>query len=180
MHRLVVISGCSGGGKSTLLQALQQQGHLVVPEPGLRVIHQAQQCGSSALPWADMALFIEHTITLATADLDWVTSMPDGIIFFDRGLIDAMAAQVRLQPESTYLQAAHLRQCYDPCVFLTPPWPEIYIENAERQHSLEAAETEYRHLLQVYEQLGYHIHLLPKTSVQQRVEFVLHYLAGTT
>ena len=179
MLRRIVISGCSGGGKSTLLHALQQQGHHVVPEPGLRVVQQAQHEGSLALPWCDMELFIEHTIALATADLATVTDMPEQVVFFDRGLIDALAAHARLHPEQTTLTASQAEHYYDPCVFLTPPWPEIYEENDERQHSLEAAEVEYQHLLQVYTQLGYDIHLLPKTSVQQRVAFVLHHLALT-
>ena len=179
MHRFVVISGCSGGGKSTLLSALQQQGHRVVAEPGLRVVQQAQESGSRALPWCDMGLFIEHIITLATADLAAAKDSPSGMIFFDRGLIDALAAWQRLHPESQSLNHTPLSQCYDHCVFLTPPWPEIYEENDDRQHSLEAATAEYEHLLQVYAQLGYHIHLLPKTSVQKRVDFVLQHLALT-
>ncbi|MGG4605142.1 AAA family ATPase [Paenalcaligenes sp. Me131] len=179
MQRFVVISGCSGGGKSTLLTALQQHGYGVVAEPGLRVIQQAQESGSCALPWCDMDLFVEHIIALATTDLAAAKGSHDGIVFFDRGLIDALAAKQRLHPESQSLDDSQLSHCYDRCVFLTPPWPEIYEKNDDRQHSIEAATAEYEHLLQVYAQLGYHIHLLPKTSVQKRVDFVLHHLALT-
>ncbi|WP_410012764.1 AAA family ATPase [Sodalis sp. C49] len=34
MNRLIVISGCSGGGKSTLLAELKRRGYTVVEEPG--------------------------------------------------------------------------------------------------------------------------------------------------
>jgi predicted ATPase len=37
MNRFVVISGCSGGGKSTLLAELGRRGHAVVEEPGRRI-----------------------------------------------------------------------------------------------------------------------------------------------
>jgi predicted ATPase len=33
-ERFVVISGCSGGGKSALLSELSERGHAVVEEPG--------------------------------------------------------------------------------------------------------------------------------------------------
>ena len=33
-----VISGCSGGGKSTLLMELARRGHAVVDEPGRRIV----------------------------------------------------------------------------------------------------------------------------------------------
>ena len=38
MDRFVVISGCSGGGKSTLLAELGRRGYAVVEEPGLRIV----------------------------------------------------------------------------------------------------------------------------------------------
>ncbi|MPT22826.1 MAG: ATPase, partial [Starkeya sp.] len=38
MDRFVVISGCSGGGKSTLLTELARRGFAVVEEPGRRIV----------------------------------------------------------------------------------------------------------------------------------------------
>ena len=45
--RLVVISGCSGGGKSSLLAELQARGHRVVEEPGRRIIAEETVTGGS-------------------------------------------------------------------------------------------------------------------------------------
>jgi putative ribosome biogenesis GTPase RsgA len=36
--RFVVISGCSGGGKSTLINELRRRGYRVVEEPGRRIV----------------------------------------------------------------------------------------------------------------------------------------------
>ena len=36
--RFVIISGCSGGGKSTLLAELARRGYRVVEEPGRRIV----------------------------------------------------------------------------------------------------------------------------------------------
>ena len=50
MSKLVVISGCSGGGKSTLLQALHPRGYQNVPEPRRRAIDETRVEHSDTLP----------------------------------------------------------------------------------------------------------------------------------
>ncbi|WP_342236107.1 AAA family ATPase, partial [Inquilinus sp. OTU3971] len=57
MDRFVVISGCSGGGKSTLLAELGRRGHEVVEEPGRRIVKQERETGGRALPWVDGTAF---------------------------------------------------------------------------------------------------------------------------
>ena len=69
MDRFVVISGCSGGGKSTLLAELSGRGHGVVEEPGRRVVVVEEMSREgSALPWVDMAAFARRAISLALVD----------------------------------------------------------------------------------------------------------------
>jgi predicted ATPase len=62
---------------------------------------------------------------------------------------------------------------YGERVFFTPPWPEIYAEDAERKHGLEAAVAEYERLLVDYRRLGYAITLLPKVSLAERADYLL-------
>jgi predicted ATPase len=50
MDRFVVISGCSGGGKSTLLAELGRRGHSTVEEPGRRIVAQELQQGGKSSP----------------------------------------------------------------------------------------------------------------------------------
>jgi predicted ATPase len=47
MDRFVVISGCSGGGKSTLLAELGRRGHTVIEEPGRRIVIEEMNGGGS-------------------------------------------------------------------------------------------------------------------------------------
>jgi predicted ATPase len=175
VNRLVLISGCSGGGKSTLLTALAARGHDVVEEPGRRVVQRETASGGKALPWVDMAAFLRRTLDLALADLATQGSS-NRWTFFDRGLIDAAAPLEKLTGEAllTPLRAA---ERYYPAVFLAPPWPEIFRFDAERRHALDAAEAEYRQLATLYPRLGYRIILLPKTDVESRADFVLDRLA---
>ncbi|WP_430985828.1 AAA family ATPase, partial [Escherichia coli] len=67
-HGLVVISGCSGGGKSTLLAELKARGHAVVEEPGRRIIAEETARGGLALPWVDLAAFLHRAIEMALSD----------------------------------------------------------------------------------------------------------------
>jgi predicted ATPase len=91
VDRFVVISGCSSGGKSTLIAEVGKRGHAVVEEPGRRIVKEELASGGSALPWVDRIAFARRAITMALADRAAAGSL-DGWVFFDRGLIDAVAA----------------------------------------------------------------------------------------
>jgi predicted ATPase len=174
MNRFVVISGCSGGGKSTLLNELARRGHAVIGEPGRRIVREEAERGGSALPWVDLEGFLRRAIALAIKDQE-AAAMLDGWIFFDRGLIDAAAALQALtgEPALASLGQAHR---YHRRVFLAPPWPEIYVTDGERQHGFEAAVKEYARLIETYPSLGYETVILPRTGVEDRAEFVLRKL----
>ena len=176
INRLVVISGCSGGGKSTLLSELAGRGHAVVEEPGRRVIAQESRTGGSALPWVNMAAFARRAMDLARADRAAAVAVRSWV-FFDRGLIDAAAALEHATGEPVLASLAQAHR-YNRQVFLTPPWPEIYAKDADRRHDLGTAIAEYERLLAVYPALGYEVVLLPKTRVEARAAFVLDTLAA--
>jgi predicted ATPase len=70
MDRFVVISGCSGGGKSTLLAELRGRGYAVVEEPGRRIVREELEGRGAALPWVDQAR--RHDVEAATAEYAWL------------------------------------------------------------------------------------------------------------
>jgi predicted ATPase len=167
----IVLSGCSGGGKSTLLAELSRRGLATVEEPGRRVVEAELARGGEALPWVDMAAFARRAIDLALADLAAAEALA-GPVFFDRGLVDAASALETAtgEPEVERLGQAHR---YDNPVFLTPPWPDIYVGDAGRRHGFEAAVAEYERLARDYPRLGYRVIVLPKVCVSTRADFVL-------
>lgn len=173
--RLVVISGCSGGGKSSLLAELKARGHRVVEEPGRRIIAAEAAGGGSALPWIDLAAFLRRAIGMAIADHAAAVAH-DGRTFFDRGLIDAAAALQALTGDDVLrpLAAAHR---YHRRMFMAPPWPEIYVTDDGRRHGFDAAVAEYQRLATTYPALGYEVGALPKISTAARADFVLAALA---
>jgi predicted ATPase len=170
-----VISGCSGGGKSTLLAELGRRGQVTVEEPGRRIVKQELLADGLALPWVNEIAFARRAVALALADRTAVGNAA-GWVFFDRGLIDAAAALQHLTGEPT-LAALGQRHRYHKRVFLAPPWREIHQPDAERRHDFDAAVAEYMRLLAVYPLLGYEVTILPKVGVSERADFVLRTLA---
>ncbi|MGO4125288.1 AAA family ATPase [Inquilinus sp. YAF38] len=171
MNRFVVISGCSGGGKSTLLAEFGRRGHAVVEEPGRRIVKEELESGGRALPWVDGPAFARRAIAVALADRTVAECRP-GWVFFDRSLVDAASALQHMTGEPA-LETLARPHPYHQRVFLAPPWPEIYGTDPERRHGLDAAITEYERLLQDYPVLGYEVVILPKVSVAERADFVL-------
>jgi predicted ATPase len=174
-NRFVVLSGCSGGGKSTLLEELRARGHAVVEEPGRRIVQAELACGGNLLPWIDLAAFARRAIDVAIADR---AAMADheGPVFFDRGVIDAASA-LEEQSGEPILDAIARHHRYHQRVFLAPPWPEIYQGDLERRHGFDAAVAEYDRLERAYSALGYEVVILPKIPVNARADFLLDQLA---
>ncbi|MBV8937676.1 MAG: AAA family ATPase [Alphaproteobacteria bacterium] len=171
MDRFVLISGCSGGGKSALLAELGRRGHGVVEEPGRRIVNEQLDSGGAALPWVDGAAFARRAIAMALADRTSAAALP-GWVFFDRGLIDAAAALQLLTGEQVLARLGQSHR-YHRRVFLAPPWPEIYVTDRERRHGFDAALAEYWRLVEVYPALGYELVVLPKIGVLERADVVL-------
>lgn len=174
MAHFYLITGCSGGGKSTLLSALAREGHRVIEEPGLRIVCAERDVGGTVLPWLDMTAFARAAVAMALADLNTAAGWR-GPVFFDRGLIDAAVAlehassvplRETLGPQSPYA---------DP-VFLAPPWPEIYVSDTDRPHGFDDAVAEFERLEAALARLHHKTVNLPKVSVPDRVGFVLDHL----
>ena len=170
-ERFVLLSGCSGGGKSTLLEELRGRGHPVVEEPGRRIVRDELQRGGDALPWIDAAAFARRAIDVALSDRELARNQR-GWVFFDRGLIDAVSALEKLTGEGI-LQVFGAQHRYHRKVFLAPPWPEIYQRDGDRRHGFEESVAEFERLEQVYPALGYEVIMLPKVSAKERADFVL-------
>ncbi|MEO5937710.1 MAG: AAA family ATPase [Sphingomonas sp.] len=167
----VMISGCSGGGKSTLIEELARRGYAVVREPGRRIIAEVRAGRGGALPWDDPAAFARCAIATAVAD----HQAAHGLTFFDRGVVDAAVALDATAGEPAATLVARYR--YDR-LFLAPPWPEIYETDADRRHSLDKALSDYDRVAAAYRDAGYDLVTLPRDTVAARADFVLETLAS--
>jgi predicted ATPase len=175
--RFVVLSGCSGGGKSTLLTALERRGFIVFEEPGRQIVKEQQFLTGNALPWTDPLQFVELSVSRSIHQMA-LAARGDQRSFLDRGIVDAISFLEHLfLPVPLHLENAVKQLRYHRRVFIAPPWPEIFAADAERRHSFDEAKAQYSSLLRTYERLGYSLVELPKIDVESRVEFVVGQLA---
>ena len=175
MDHFIILSGCSGGGKSTLLAELAHRGFATVEEPGRRIVIEETRNNGTALPWIDLEAFARRAIAMALEDRQKAPT--EGFVFFDRGLIDAASALHHISGDG-FIETLRRTHRYNPLVFLTPPWPEIYRGDSERKHGFEVAVEEYQRLLHDYARLDYETIVLPKAPVTERADIVLERLAA--
>jgi len=154
-----------------LLAELARRGHSVVEEPGRRIIAEEMASGGSALPWVDLAAFAHRAIQLSLRDRI-EAAQQQGWVFFDRGLVDAAVALEHVSGELVAEPLAHAHRYYRQ-VFLTPPWPEIFENDADRRHGMDAALEEYKRLARAFPCFGYEVVDLPKLPVHARANFLL-------
>lgn len=163
-----IITGAPGTGKSTLLNALQQNAFSCFHEVSRTIIQQQQAIGGTLLPWIDMQGFAR---TCRHHMLQHCYSAPPGISFYDRALPDIMAylAQQQLPIHPRYYRHINM---YQPRVFFCTLWPEIFINDPQRPETLQQAAALEHHLLVTYQKLGFHIIRVPHTTISRRVLFI--------
>jgi predicted ATPase len=175
-HKFVVLSGCSGAGKSSLLSELGNRGFPIYEEPGRQVVKEQLYIGGDALPWGNVSQFLELTISRSIHHIV-TAARRNQLSFFDRGIIDQVTGLAHLGlPIPEHFAAAVRRFRYYEKVFMMPPWPEIFSNDDERKHSFEDALASYEAQLRTYQRFGYQIIFVPKLGVSARADFVLSQL----
>jgi predicted ATPase len=160
MNKLILITGCSGGGKSTLLSELSSQGYSVVTEAGREAYKEFASIAAT-----EPIFMCEKIIARSVAAYHQaceITSAKDGGYYQALEIPDA----------NKYDHLIHELRYY-PKVFMTPPWAEIFCQDEERKHSFADAVEEYERLVESYPKYGYEIVEIPKMSVKKRLEFVI-------
>lgn len=173
-NNYIVISGCSGGGKSTLLTELANRGYSIVWEPGRQIVKEQLAIDGDALPWINIDKFLDLALSRYLFQFNSQKDQQQ-FVFFDRGIVDAVQLD---ETQSKYFQSAAEKFRYNRLVFLVPPWEEIFAQDSERQHDFEAAKKEFNALLIKYKNFGYQTILLPKVSVKERADFILGTLSA--
>ncbi|MEV5574785.1 AAA family ATPase [Spirillospora sp. NPDC052269] len=174
--RFIVVTGGPGSGKSTLIDALQREGFARSHEAGRGVIQDQVAIGGRALPWDDVDLFAELMLGWELRSYRDMSARTEPV-FFDRGIPD-IVGYLRLEgrPVPAHVHKAAEAFRYHPRVFIAPPWPEIYEQDAERKQSHAEAERTYESMVATYTKYGYDLLELPRAPVEARVRFVTAHL----
>lgn len=166
-----MITGGPGSGKSTLIERLEADGHARTHEAGRGVIQDQMAIDGPGLPWRDVGLFAELMLSWELRSYHLASARPSPV-FFDRGVPDVIG-YLRLEgrPVPAHLAKAAATFRYDR-VFIAPPWPEIYEQDAERRQPYEVAVKTYEAMVATYTDHGYDLVELPKDSPAARAAFV--------
>jgi predicted ATPase len=173
----IVITGAPGAGKTTLLLALQTRGHQIVADSARTIIHDRRRRGLSPRP--DPYAFAQETLRMDIENFVRHAASP-GPVFFERGVLDALCALDCVTPlDDGELSIWLSKYQYFPNVFVLPPWKAIYVNDAERDHTSEHAESVNRMVLEWYRRCGYQVLEVPRVSVDERCTFVLQALPNS-
>jgi len=170
---LFIVTGGPGSGKTTLLAALSEAGLPTSIEAGRAIIQDQVAIGGGALPWGDRGAFAELMLCWEMRSYREMLGRMERPVFFDRGVPD-VAAYLRLcgLPVPAHIdQAARLLR-YNRRVFIAPPWPEIFRQDAERKQNFAEAAATYQALVATYQDYGYELVSLPLASVAERLDAV--------
>ena len=166
--KLIVISGCSGGGKSTLLSALHKHGYAVVEEVGRKIVKEYGDID----PLVRCEMIITKSIE-AFHQAEKIQEAKEEIIFFDRCILEGISYYQTLKIKDANKYDHFINELrYYPIIFMAPPWKEIFHHDDERKHFFEDAVEEYNRLLESYPRYGYRLLELPKVSVEERIKFI--------
>ena len=174
----IVITGGPGAGKSTLLLALQTRGYTIVGDSPRTIIQDCRRRGLSPRPNAYE--FAHETLRMDIDNFLRHAATP-GYVFFDRSVLDALCGLDRVAPlNESELSTWLSKYQYDSKVFVLPPWKAIYVNDDERDHTFEHAESVYRILQEWYRRLDrYQVIEVPKVSVEERCMCVLQALENS-
>lgn len=169
---LHIITGGPGSGKTSLIEALAAQGLSHKPESGRAIIREQVAIGGTALPWADRAAFAAAMLRRDSRAWRSAVAAP-GPILFDRGIPDVLGYLALCElPIPPLMWRAAERRRYARTIFIAPPWPAIFAQDAERRQTAVEAEATFDAMVGIYTRLGYDLVELPRASVADRARFI--------
>ncbi len=165
---LVVITGGPGTGKTTIIDALIEQGYACFPEISRQVTLEAKKQGIEQL-------FLEKPLLFSELLLEGRRKAE--IVFMDRGIPDILAYMHYIGDSYPAFFDHACREHQYAKIFVLPPWEEIYESDEARYENFEQAKLIFDHLIETYEKYGYQLIEVPQGTVEQRIQYILGQLS---
>ena len=176
MHRLFVLTGAPGSGKSALLDCLRRSGVTAIDEPARQILAEQRSFGGHGVPERDPALFVELMLSRAVFEYRRQEAS-DRPIVFDRGVPDLIAYASLYGLDATRVLSASRAYRYNPTVFFAPAWEEIYCNDDERKMTFDQARDFGERMRDAYLGLNYELLDLPRDTPGKRAGILLKALA---
>jgi len=168
-----VITGGAGFGKSSIIEQLEALGFTCFHEISRSIIQEQLLTNGDILPWKNLELFSKVVIEKRLEQYQQANNF--NLSFFDRGIPDAISYLIKENIAMPPAYYTYLKEyTYQSAVFITPPWLEIFKNDSERKENFEQAGKDHYFIETIYRNLGYDIIEIPKTNLNNRVQFVLH------
>ncbi len=173
MQKKIVITGGPGTGKSTVIEALEQQNYFCMPEISRQIILEAKNKGIDQLFLSKPLLFSQMVLKGREKQYHQASNSQKTMVFFDRGLPDVHGYMNYLGVDYPDLYVDSCKKYPYTHIFMMPPWKEIYKEDNERYESYEQSLAIFNHLKKTYQDLGYTVVEVPKGTIEKRAQFIL-------
>jgi predicted ATPase len=173
--RLFILTGAPGSGKTAILDGLREHVRCI-DEPARAILAEQRATGGRGTwdqdPPLFVALLLEHSIEAFRA-----AHASGETVVFDRGIPDCVEYAARADADRRPIEAAVERFRYHPRVLFLEPWRAIYTTDDERIMTFEDTIMFGDSLRNVYERSGYELVEIPRGAIDDRVAYVLRFIA---
>ena len=179
----IVITGAPSTGKTVLIDSLEKMGYKCYHEVIRTLTAEARKEGtakpqvSNPLVFVDdPAKFNKFLIDNRLEHLKDANKNDEEVVFFDRGTGDVLAyMDFFKQDYGANFEDICKKHRYDQ-IFILPPWRQIYKRDNESLETFTEAEQLHTHLSNTYARFGYSPIEVPKTTIENRIQFILESL----
>tara|TARA_A100001015_G_scaffold320566_1_gene447413 strand:- start:5599 stop:6126 length:528 start_codon:yes stop_codon:yes gene_type:complete len=171
MNKRIVISGAPGTGKTSVINQLFKIGFKCHNEVSREIISNQLQINGATTPWQDVYKFSEIVIYERLKQFKLASNKLE---FYDRGIIDSFAYLIKdnINLKEEWITIAKEYKYFNK-VFITPPWEEIFHTDQERKEDFITAKKIHSHLIKAYKAFDYKPIIIPKITIQERINFIL-------
>lgn len=172
----ILFIGAPSTGKTSVINALKAKGYVCYEEISRQVTQEARDEGIEHLFLENPLLFSEKLLEGRIRQFLSANAINQSPVFIDRGLPDITAyLDMVKKPYPDRFKKANQEFRYDK-VFWFPFWEDIYTSDKERYENLSLAKTIEKYLLESYKTHHYDLIEIPKSSIDERLNFILNNL----